>query len=319
MRRVEVTEMGRPEVLKIQTVGDLSAGRGEVVVALEAAGVNFIDVYQRKGIYKAPTPYTPGFEGVGRITAVGPEAGLLAVGDRVCWVNVFGSYAEQVVVRAEKAIPVMESFRVEEGLLFQALTAQYLISEYRTIKPSDVVLVHAAAGGVGQVLVQWLAHIGARVIATVSTAAKGETARALGAETVIDYSQGGFLDEVMEATGGRGVDLVYDAVGKTTLEDSVKALAARGTVVTYGAASGPAPAINPAMLVEKAKRLAGGSIFGYIEDPVELQRRSAEVVAGLREGWLKLVGAKGYPLAEAARAHADLEGRVSEGKLMLFP
>jgi len=204
-------------------------------------------------------------------------------------------------------------------LLFQAITAQYLLAEYRTILPGDTALVHAAAGGVGQLLVQWLKHLGARVIGTVSTDEKAVTVKQLGADFVINYAATPFLQEVKRLTDNRGVDVAFDAVGQTTLQDTVEALASRGTAVSYGSASGIPPAIEPFKLIPQAKRLAGASIFAFIEDPNELQTRSAAVVDAIHAGWLKIGEATEYSLEQASTAHRDIESRKTQGKLLLKP
>jgi NADPH2:quinone reductase len=319
MRKVSISAIGGPEILEIIDAAEPKAGPKEMAVNVEAAGINYIDVYQRKGIYRLPLPYTPGFEGIGHIAALGSGVEGWKIGERVAWVNGLGSYAEQVVLPATQAIRVPESFGVREGLLFQAITAQYLVHEYRHIAAGDTVLVHAAAGGVGQLLVQWLKHLDARVIATVSNEKKADTAKALGADEVINYGNGSFLSEVLRLTEGRGVELAFDAVGQNTLRDTVEAISARGTAVSYGSASGIPPAIEPSTLIPKAKRLAGGSMFAYIADPAELQLRSAAVIVAIQEGWLKIAPATEYPLERVGDAHRDIENRGTQGKLLLRP
>jgi NADPH2:quinone reductase len=295
-----------------------------VLVDVEAAGVNYIDVYQRKGIYKLPLPFTPGLEGVGRVREVG-EAGdenisNLGVGQRVAWINVPGSYASQVVIPAAQVIPIPDSFMAAQALLFQGLTAQYLVSEYREVRNGDRVLVHSAAGGVGLLLVQWFKHLGAWVVGTTSSEAKAATARAAGADAVINYAHDyEFLDELMILTGGRGVDLAIDGVGAATLKKTLKGLARGGTAVSIGAASGPVPAIQPGQLTERCIRLAGGSVFSYTADPSELRRRASDLVEAIREGWLRMGEGTAYDLESAAEAHRDIEGRATQGKLYLTP
>jgi NADPH:quinone reductase len=317
MRKVQIDQIGGPEQLKLVDAPAPKAGQSELLVEVEAAGINYIDVYQRKGIHPPPLPYTPGFEGVGHIAALGSGVKGLSVGDRIAWVNGVGSYAEQVVLPAAQAIKIPESFTLSKGLLFQAITAQYLLAEYRAIAPGDTVLVHAAAGGVGQLLVQWLKHLGARVIGTVSTDEKAATAKQLGADFVINYAATAFVPEVKRLTEGRGVDLALDAVGQTTLKDTVEALAPRGTAVSYGSASGIPPAIEPFQLIPQAKRLAGAAIFVYIEDPKELRARSAAVIEAIQAGWLKIGEAAEYSLEQAADAHRDIESRKTQGKLLI--
>lgn len=319
MKAIEIKSNGGPEVLELVEKNDLVPAKGEVLVDVEAAGINYVDVYHRLGIYPLPLPVTPGLEGVGIIAAVGEGVDRLKKGQRVAWVNVLGSYASQLLVPAAQAIVVPIEITVDEALIFQALTVQYLVTEYRSIKPGDTALVHAAAGGVGQLLVQWLKHLGALVIATVSTEEKAATVKALGADVAINYSHGQFLEEVLRATDGRGIDIVFDSVGKTTLVDSIKALAPRGTVITYGTASGAAPSIDPGLLSAKSARLAAGSLFEYIGNPAELQKRAEEVFTAIEQGWLRVPQGAKYALADAPIAHKDIESRSTQGKLALVP
>jgi NADPH:quinone reductase len=324
MRLVTVKAFGGPEQLTVVEYKAPSPGPGQVLVDVEAAGVNYIDVMQRKGIAKVALPYTPGLEGVGRVAEFGKSiegaAGALAVGHRVAWVNVLGSYAGQVVVPAAQVIPVPDSFTTSHGLLFQAMTAQYLVSEYRNVQPGDRVLVHSAAGGVGQLLVQWLKHLGAWVVGTTSSDVKAGTARAAGADAVINYGRDyAFLDELLSLTDGRGVHLAFDAVGSATLVSTLKGLARGGTVVSFGSASGPPPAIDPRELINPCTRVAGGSVFSYVAEPAELQRRGEAVVDAIRAGWLNVGNGTAYDLEEAANAHRDIEGRRTQGKLYLKP
>jgi NADPH2:quinone reductase len=319
MRKVQIDQIGGPERLKLVDAPTPQVGPGELLVEVEGAGINYVDVYQRKGIYPLPLPYTPGLEGVGHVIALGNGVTRFAVGDRIAWINGIGTYAEQVLLPADQAIQIPKAFTLNEGLLFQAVTAQYLVAEYRSIHPGDTVLVHAAAGGVGQLLVQWLKHLGARVIGTVSTDEKAATVKQLGADLVINYATTPFLPEVKRLTEGRGVDLAFDAVGQTTLKDTIEALAPRGTAVSYGSASGIPPAIEPFALIPQAKRLAGGSIFAYIKDPKELHNRSAAVIDAVQAKWLKLGEATEYSLEQAADAHRDIESRKTQGKLLLRP
>jgi NADPH2:quinone reductase len=325
VRRVTVKALGGPEQLTIESAAEAPrVGPGQLLVEVEACGVNYIDVYQRSGIYKVPLPFTPGFEGVGRVREIGEAAdagrGALRVGQRVAWVNVHGSYASQVLVPAAQAIPVPDQFTTAQALLFQGLTAQYLVTEYRDVRPGDRVLVHSAAGGVGLLLVQRFKHLGAWVAGTASTDAKAASARAAGADAVINYGKNyAFLDELMSLTDGRGVDLAIDGVGAGTLESTLKGLARGGTAVSIGSASGPRPAIRPEELVNRCIRLAGGSVFSYTADAAELQRRAGTVIDAIRAGWLRADEGKAYPLEQAVEAHRDIESRSSQGKLYLTP
>jgi NADPH:quinone reductase len=317
MHRVMVSRIGGPEQLVFREAPDLVPGPGDLLVELGAAGVNYVDVYQRTGVNSLPLPYTPGHEGVGTVLTVGAGVTAHKSGDRVAWINILGSYAEQVIVPAGQAIAIPSEFTTEQCLLFQAVTAQYLVSEYRAIRAGDTALVHAAAGGVGHLLVQWLKHLGAYVVATASSPEKLETVRSFGADAIINYANGSFLDEVMQFTQGRGVDIAFDAVGKATLLATVAALAPRGTAVSYGLTSGVPPAIEPLTLIQKSARLAGGSIFVYSADTAELQTRCLAVLKAIQDGWLKLGGGHQYTLSEAAMAHRDIESRQTQGKLYL--
>lgn len=323
IQRVTVRAFGGPEQLTVETVTEAPRpGRGQVLIDVEAAGVNYLDVYQRKGLSPVSLPFTPGLEGVGRVREIGEGVARdsHAVGDRVAWINSRGSYASQVLVSAAEAISVPKEFSTAQALLFQAITAEYLVSEYRAVRPGHRVLVHAAAGGVGQLLVQWFKHLGAWVVGTTSSDAKGAAVRAAGADAVINYGQDyEFLDELLSLTGGNGVDLAFDAVGAATLATTLKALARGGTAVSYGSASGPPPAIEPRQLAPKCTRLAGAALFTYVADPSELQRRAAVVVEAIQSGWLRMGQGTAYALVNVAEAHRDIEGRGTRGKLYLTP
>lgn len=320
MKQVLVSKTGGPEVLEIVSVDSPLLKRGDVLVDVEAAGVNYVDVYQRNGAVDYQSgPFVPGFEGVGTIRKRGVGVQSLEIGTRVAWINAPGSYAEQIALPAEQAIVIPKSFTIDEAMLFQGVTAQYLLAEYRDIKPGDVVLVHAAAGGVGQFLIQWLKRLGAVLIGTASTEEKLQTVRALGADHTINYGDGQFLEAVLEITKGRGVDVAFDAVGATTFASTVKALAPRGIAVAYGQASGVAPDVQIYPLILKGARVAGASIFTYIQDPAEMQRRAAELICGIEEGWLSALKTTHFPLHEAAAAHRAIESRGTQGKLSLIP
>jgi NADPH2:quinone reductase len=323
MRRISLSAFGGPERLIVDDLSeDLRPGPGQVLVDVEAAGINYIDVYQRNGAGNVSLPYTPGLEGVGRVRELGErptDAGpTLRVGQRIAWIDVPGSYADRLVVPVTRAIVVPDLLTTVQALLFQPLTAQYLVTEYRHVRPGDRVLVHSAAGGVGQLLVRWLKHLGAWVVGTTSSDAKVPIVSAAGADAVINYGHDySFLNEVLELTDGRGVDLAFDAVGAATLTSTVKALARGGSAVSFGRASGPAPAISPDQLREKCTRLAGGSIFTYVAADVELQQRAAAVIEGIHEGWLHVEKGAVYDLSETADAHRALENRATHGKVFL--
>jgi NADPH2:quinone reductase len=318
MRKVIVSKTGGPEVLEVVTAEKPTLKPGEVLVDVEAAGVNYVDVYLRNGaVNYMSLPFVPGFEGVGTIRELGAGVTTLTVGKRVSWINAPGSYAEQITLPVEQAIVIPDFFSIDEGLLFQGITAQYLVTEYRDIKPGDVALVHAAAGGVGQFLVQWLKHLGAIVIGTASSEEKLQTIRLLGADHVVNYADGHFLDAVLELTDGRGVDIAFDAVGATTFSATVQALASRGIAVAYGQASGVAPDVQVYPLILKGARVAGGSIFTYIEDPAEMQHRAAALINGISEGWLHALKTTHFPLGKVGAAHEAIESRGTQGKLAI--
>jgi NADPH:quinone reductase len=322
MRQVIVHAFGGPEQLTLQETSDgPRAAAGELLIDVEAAGVNYLDVMQRKGSGGLPLPFTPGLEGIGRIRAIGEgNKHGFSVGQRVGWVDVRGGYASQLVVPAARAVAIPDAFTTEQGLLFQGLTAQYLATEFRHVQAGDRVLVHAAAGGVGQLLVQWLKHLGAWVVGTTSNETKAAVARAAGADAVIDYGHDyAFADELRTLTDGRGVDLAIDSVGAATFAASLRSLARGGTVVSCGSASGPPPAIHPMDLIYPCTRVAGGAVFSYVADPAELQRRAREVIEGIEAGWLRVPEATAYDLGDAADAHRALEGRQTSGKLYLRP
>jgi NADPH2:quinone reductase len=320
MKQILVSRTGGPEVLKMVSAPPPSPGPGEVLVDVEAAGINYVDVYQRNGaVDYQPIPFVPGYEGVGTVRQIGPGVASIAIGTRVAWINVLGSYAQQLVLSADRAIRIPSTFTSDEGLLFQGVTAQYLLAEYHQIKPGNIVLVHAAAGGVGQFLVQWLKRLGAVLIGTASTEAKLQTIRLLGVDHAVNYSDGNFLDAVLEITKGRGVDVAFDVVGATTFSSTVKALASRGTAIVYGQASGVAPDVQIYPLILKGARVAGGSLFTYIQDPPEMQRRAAELICGIEEGWLSALPTTRFPLHDASSAHRAIESRSTQGKLALIP
>jgi len=321
-QQVLVHAFGGPEQLAVQETDEaLHMGPGELLVEVEAAGVNYLDVMQRKGTGGVQLPFRPGLEGVGRVSEIGAGVqGGFEAGQRVAWINVPGSYAGRLAVPAAQSIRIPETFGTEQALLFQAVTAQYLATEYRDVRAGDRVLVHAAAGGVGQLVVQWLKHLGAWVVGTASSDAKAAVARAAGADAVINY--GGdyqFEHELRSLTDGRGVDLAIDSVGAATFAASLRSLARRGTLVSCGSSSGPPPAINPMDLIYPCTRVAGGAVFSYVATPEELHRRSGEVIAGIKAGWLRMPSGTVYALSDAAEAHRALEARRTQGKLYLEP
>jgi NADPH2:quinone reductase len=319
MKAIQIAHYGGPDVLKIQNVQIEKPGPGQALVRVEAAGVNFIDIYQRRGTYPVKLPYTPGLEGAGVVEAIGEGVTNVRSGDRVAYVHEPGSYAEQTLVKAENLIPLPSDLSFEQGAAFplQGMTAHYLLHEFRKIQPQDVVLIHAAAGGMGLLLVQWAKHLGARVLGTVSTEEKAKIAKAAGADEVIIYTKQDFATEVKRLTNGHGADLIIDGVGKVTFAEDLQTSALRGHIVIFGAASGLADPISPNVLMKHSLTLSGGSLFNYILNTEELMRRAHAVITGVREGWLKLRIDSLFPLEKAAEAHQKLEERKTTGKVLL--
>jgi NADPH2:quinone reductase len=321
---VVVERLGGPEVLALGERPTPEPGPGQVLVRVAAAGVNFMDVYQCQGIgnYRTDTPFVPGAEGAGTVVAVGEDDGgtRLAVGDVVAWAGVGGSYAAHAVVPADRAVlvPAGVDAPTAAAVMLQGLTAHYLCVSTYPVQPGDVAVVHAAAGGVGLLLTQMIKRRGGVVIATTSGGAKDDLARSAGADHVTGYARFGAV--VADVTGGRGADVVYDGVGKDTFDDSLAALRPRGMMVLLGAASGAVPPFDPQRLN------SGGSLYltrptlaHYIADRAELAWRAGEVLGWVADGELSVRIGGTYPLADAARAHEDLTGRRTTGKLLLIP
>ena len=322
MKAIRVTSFGGPEVLRLEDVPIPAPGPGEVLVKVEAAGLNFIDVYHRTGLYANPLPFTPGPEGAGAVAALGPGVSGFRPGDRVAWASGLGSYAEQVLVPAAHLVPVPSGVdtRTAAALMLQGMTAHYLSESTYPLKAGDTCLVHAAAGGVGLLLVQMAKRRGARVFGTVSTDEKAALARGAGADEVIRYTQQDFLAEVKRLTEGRGVQVVYDSVGQATFEKSLDCLAPRGMLVLFGQSSGPVPPFNPSLLAAKGSLfLTRPTLFHYIADRASLEARVAHVLGAAASGRLKVRIERTFPLAEAAEAHRTLEGRKTTGKALLLP
>jgi len=294
----------------------------EAVVKLAASGVNFIDVYFREGRYKAPLPFVLGQEGAGIVSAVGSEVKSLKAGDRVAWTGLLGSYAESAAVPADRLvlIPAGVSDQQAAAAMLQGMTAHYLSHDAFPLKRGDTALVHAAAGGVGLLLVQMAHNIGARVISTVSTEEKAKLARDAGADEVILYTQSDFEVETKRLTGGKGVDVVYDSVGKTTFEKGLNVLRPRGMMVLFGGSSGPVAPFDLIALSQKGSLyVTRPTLVNYMANREELMARSSAVFAMITSGKLRLRIEHTYSLAEAQRAHRDLEGRKTTGKLLLLP
>ena len=318
MKAIRVEFAGGPDVLKLVDVPEIEKpGPGQVVVRLHAAGVNFMDVGQRRGSYPVKFPFTPGAEGAGTVESMGEGVTGLKPSDRVAYTGVPGSYAEKILVSAERLIKLPDELSFEQGAAFplQGMTAHYLIHDFRKPQQGEFVLIHAAAGGVGGLLVQWAHHLGATVIGTTSTAEKAESARNAGAEYVFEYKD--FAAETMRVTKGHGADLIIDGVGKTTFPGDLETIALHGHIVIFGASSGFAEPISPNLFMGKAISVSGGSLQNFISARGELMRRADDVMAGMRQGWLQLKIDHVLPLAQAGKAHELLEGRKTQGKLIL--
>ena len=323
MKAIQVKQPGGPEALELVELPVPHAKPNEAIVEVAASGVNFIDVYFREGRYKAATmPFTPGQEGAGVVTAVGEEVNSVNVGDRVAWTMVQGSYAEFAAVPVDKlvSIPKGVSDRDAAATMLQGMTAHYLTHDTFHLKRGQTALIHAAAGGVGLLLTQMAHSIGARVIATVSTEEKGKLAREAGADEVIVFTRQDFEEEVKRLTGGKGVDVVYDGVGKDTFEKNLNVMRLRGMLVLYGMSSGPVPPVDPAKLSEKGSLyMARTTLAHFTATREELLARTSALFSLIAAGKLKVQIAKKYPLADAAQAHRDMEARKLAGKLLLIP
>lgn len=299
-----------------------SPGPGQVLVRLRASGVNFIDVYHRRGLYRRKLPFVPGLEGSGEVRETGPDAGDFSVGDRVAYTGIAGSYAEYVVAPADRLIALPDSLDFRDGAaaMLQGMTAHYLAHSAYPLKPDDVCLVHAAAGGVGLLLIQMAKRRGARVFGTVSTEEKASIAKEAGADHIILYTEQDFQQETRRLTDGRGVNVVYDSVGKTTFEKSLDSLAPRGYLVLYGQASGPVPPVDLQILNQKGSLfITRPTLSHYTSDRKSLEKRSVDVLRWVASGELNLRIQHTFPLSEAAEAHRQLEGRQTTGKVLLIP
>jgi len=322
MKAIRIHTPGGPEALKLDDVPEPTPGPGQALVKLAAAGVNFIDVYFRTGMYKAPLPLTLGLEGAGVVTAVGTGVTDVKIGDTVAWTGVPGSYAQMAVVPADRLVKLPPGVEPKVGAaaMLQGLTAHYLVRSSYPLKKGDTCLVHAAAGGMGLLLCQMGKLLGATVIGTVSTEEKAALAKGAGAEHVILYTQQDFEPEVKRITGGRGVDVVYDGVGATTFDKSLNCLRPRGYMILFGAASGPVPSLDLQVLnVRGSLFLQRPSLNHHIAAREELLQRAGEVLGWIKEGKIKLRIEHQLPLAQAAEAHKALEGRKTTGKILLIP
>jgi NADPH:quinone reductase len=322
MKAIQIKQTGGPEVMELVDLPIPQPKSGESVVKIHAVGVNFIDVYNREGRYKLALPAVLGQEGAGTVLAVGPDVHDVKVGDRVAFTLVMGSYAEYAAVPADKLVKIPEGVNDREAAaaILQGMTAHYLVYDTHPLKRGETALVHAAAGGVGLLLVQMAHNIGARVIGTVSTEEKAKLAREAGADDIIFYCQTDFEAETKRLMGGKGVDVVYDSVGRTTFEKGLNLLRPRGMMALFGGSSGAVAPIDPITLTQKGSLfLTRPSLGAYVLTPEELRKRAGAVFGMIRDGKLNLRIEHIYSLADAQRAHRDLEGRKTTGKLLLIP
>ena len=321
MTAIGITQTGGPEVLQSMQIAIPEPKHGELLVDVHAAGVNFIDTYHRSGLYPVELPFVPGIEGSGTVTAVGPDTEGFAVGARVCWVGSGSSYAGQAVVSAATASAVPDSVSLDDAaaLGVQGLTAHYLIDSTYPLKPGDCCLIHAAAGGTGRLLVQMAKLRGAEVVATAGSDEKLDLARSAGADHLINYRNSEIVEAVEDAVGPEAIDVVYDGVGTATFDAGIAVLRRRGTLVTFGNASGPPPPISPLVLGAKSLYLTRPTLFDHIADSRERTRRWNEVLSWLQTGQLDVRVGLTVPLPEARAAHAALESRSTTGKILLIP
>jgi len=322
MKAIRVHAPGGPDALRYEDVPQPTPGAGQVVVKIEAAGVNFIDLYHRTGLYKAPLPLTLGQEAAGTVAATGPGVSDVKVGARVAYAAVQGAYAEYAVVPADRVVVLPDgvSSKQAAAVVLQGITAHYLASTTYALKPGDTCLVHAAAGGVGLLLCQIAKLRGARVIGTVSTPEKAALAREAGADEVIRYTEQDFEAEVKRLTDGAGLQVIYDSVGKTTFDKGLNCLARRGMMVLYGQSSGPVGPFDPQLLSQKGSLfLTRPTVGHYLATRDELLARAGEVLGWVKTGRLEVRIGHEFPLAQAAEAHRQLEGRKTTGKVLLIP
>lgn len=322
MKAIQVKQTGGPDALQLVDIPVPQPKANEAVVKVAASGVNFIDVYHREGRYPVPLPFVIGQEGSGAISAIGADVKTVRAGDRVAWTGIMGSYAEYVAVPVDRLVKIPEgvSEREAAATMLQGMTAHYLAFTTFPLKRGDTALVHAAAGGVGLLLVQLAHNIGARVIGTVSTEEKAKLAREAGADDIIFYTKSDFESETKRLTNGKGVDVVYDSVGKTTFEKGLNLLRPRGMMVLFGGSSGAVSPLDPIVLTQKGSLfLTRPSLSNYIATREELEARASALFGMIAAKKLKLRVEHIYPLEKAQEAHRDLEGRKTTGKLLLIP
>ncbi|HNM86756.1 MAG TPA: quinone oxidoreductase [Mycobacterium sp.] len=324
MHAIEVPVTGGPEVLRYVERPEPVPGRGQVLIKADAVGVNFIDTYFRSGLYPREVPFVVGTEVCGTIAAVGPDVPVLNVGDRVVTANADGAYAEYSLAPSNFVAYVPDEVPSDAiaSALLKGMTAHYLIKSVYEISPRDTVLVHAGAGGVGLILTQWATSIGTKVITTVSSPEKAELSRQAGAVEVLDYPEDPavFAAKIRELTGGKGVQAVYDGVGRTTFDASLASLAVRGTLALFGAASGPVPPVDPQRLNQAGSVfLTRPNLAHFTRSPDEFAWRAGELMEAIADGAVTITVGGRYPLAEAERAHRDLQGRKTVGSIVLVP
>lgn len=321
MLAIQAVRAGGPEVLEVVDRPLPTPGPGQILVRHQAVGLNFIDTYHRSGLYPMTMPAILGLEAAGVVESLGEGVTRFKAGDRVAYNGTLGAYAEAAVVPADRAVKVPDGVSLETAaaVLLKGMTAEFLVRRCQKVQPGQTVLIHAAAGGVGSILVQWVKALGATVIATVGSEAKAALARDHGADHVILYGEEDVAARVSEITGGQGVAVVYDGVGKDTFDASFKSLGRRGTLVTFGNASGPAPAIAPLELGTKSLFLTRPRLFDYIATTAELDDSAAALFAVLESGAVKIEVGQTFPLSEARAAHEALEGRRTTGATLLIP
>jgi NADPH2:quinone reductase len=322
MKAIRIHTLGGPEVLQYEEIALPEPKAGEARVKIEASGVNYIDTYQRSGIYKLPLPFVLGQEAAGIVDAVGADVTDVKPGDRVAYASAMGAYAEYAIVPAWRLVPVPPGVSAQQAaaVMVQGMTAHYLACDTFPLKPGDTALVHAAAGGVGLLLVQIAKARGARVIGTVSTEEKAALARQMGADDVILYTQQDFEIEVKRLTDGKGVNVAYDSVGKDTFDKSLNCIKPRGLMVLYGASSGPVLPLDPQVLNAKGSLfLTRPMLAHYTANRAELLQRANALFDWMRDGKLRVRIDRTFPLAQAAEAHRTLQSRVTKGKVLLIP
>src|SRR5579871_1253481 len=322
MKAIRVQHTGGPEVMELVEVPVPQPKANEVLVKISVAGVNTIDVQFRDGRLRTPVPFIPGQEGVGVVTSVGANVKAVKAGDRVAWSGALGSYAEYLASPEEHLVPVPLTINDEQAVaaMMHGLTAHYLVNDAHKLKAGEIALVHAAAGGVGLIVVQMAHALGAKVIGTVSSDDKAAFAKEAGADEVVVFTRQDFEAEVKRFTGGKGVDVVYDGVGKATFEKNLNVMKLRGMLVLYSMSSGPVPPVDPAKLSEKGSLyMARTTLAHFTATREELIARTSSLFAMIADGRLKMLIAKKYPLAEAAQAHREMEGRALAGKILLVP